>query len=377
MSLNDGTWSNSNETSTLRRYCEFSRPAYSAANATVWLELSNSTTARYYWLHVPKAGTNFLTTLCLYSCEMVGNFHNSSIGLTCPRLSTHFHTGHVPVPPIASVLQQGVVALFRHPRSRMASFCRSQQFQASAGRQNLLARIGILNESSCLVAMAMRHGAVQTRMVAGLSCGGPKLCNTPIKLSAFNETLAVRVALARLSSAFAFIGLTEEWDASIQLFHARLMPMVPVHTTELQPRHTSVPGSSNISQESSMIYHQERMFASFPPNARVAIQNDPDALIFARARQLFCSHYRSAVLFPRCNHLSAVGPSTHIDCILRQTPSTCIAALGPLVGVPAPSAKEQYEHARGLMDRLRIPLGAWYLTPAAVAGLSISFERNQ
>ena len=262
-----------------------------------------------------------MRTACVYGCELNGSMSTADLDaelrefihvsvaygekdVFCPRQWMHRSNGnncerlmpnpaHVPIQP-AEIGR--VVALFRHPRSRVASSCRQWAPEGDGFTDKWFA--------SCIADHFRRHNSVQTRLVAGESCGGATDCNGVAPLPAV-QTEMVRKALDRMPSAFLFIGLTDEWDASIELFHLRLTPHVPVLPAELLVGHASPGDANNQSHANQSSYasestleRQERVAASLYhhhiwQDARDAMELDPDLLLYARARALFCRDYES------------------------------------------------------------------------------------
>ena len=280
------------------------------------------------WLHVPKAGTPFVRTACVYGCSLGAHTNVSSQqldaelrgyinispayeskGSFCPQEWETRNGGscaagliqnpeHVPIAPkeVGTVL-----AMFRHPRSRVASSCR--QWAPHDFTDEWYAH--------CMAEHFMRHNSVQTRLVAGESCGGGESCNGVVSLPPV-RTEWVHTALERMPSAFLFIGLTDAWGASIEIFHARLTPGVAVLQSELQLGHSSK-GNARSSRET--LWRQERAARllyhnATPRGVRDAMELDSDLLLYARARTIFCRDYES--------HRLRSDP-----------PEECAAALGP------------------------------------------------
>ncbi len=86
------------------------------------------------------------------------------------------------------------------------------------------------NLTECLTLHAERRRGLQVFQLAG---GDPG--NKLARLPAINGA-SVKTALARLQS-FAFVGITDEWAASVRLFHQTLMPAQPVQSLELSNVH--------------------------------------------------------------------------------------------------------------------------------------------
>ena len=263
------------------------------------------------WLHIPKAGSTFGHTACYYSCahspfvQAQQPATNAAVvrppasqpyanKCSCPdSLAGHDEQtwfiggratfGHVPI----FFFEVGsVVALFRHPRSRVASSCRQHGWQVDTDAAY----------AKCMETHALGHGAVQTRLVAGEGCGGARGCNSASRLPAVSPTIVLG-ALARLPSAFLFIGVQEAWNEGISLFHRKLMPGYPIENYQLQNIYPSE-GNSMLGSGESTLERQERVAAALSPNATAAMETDPDLIIYGRARQLFCIEYANERLGP-------------------------------------------------------------------------------
>lgn len=124
--------------------------------------------------------------------------------------------------PLAEVEKQGrrqigkknypgnrTVAMFRDPRRRLWSAF--NYFKHTNGMPHDL-REKMLNNSNTVKEFAAFPGIAgcQTKMVLGQRCSR----NVPLTAA------KLQVAKRRLRERFAFIGLTEEWNDSVCLFHA-------------------------------------------------------------------------------------------------------------------------------------------------------------
>lgn len=81
----------------------------------------------------------------------------------------------------------------------------------------------------------------------------------------------VEKALRRLDTGFlAFVGLTDEWNPSIGLFHTLLMPLVPVFNAEYQNMHSSfIEIDLNQTKKAELAFaRQEAAFASMDSQAQ-------------------------------------------------------------------------------------------------------------
>ena len=207
---------------------------------------------RIRWLHIPKTGTSFMNTIWHHGCPDLpllaeaGMFNESferkfdklygPLNHTCPYLEDHSPATHKPIGPKewARLPRGTFVSMFRQPAARIIS---AFYMKEKRGGQCIL---DCNPESSGCDVVRRRHrtgcdkihkcqnlGAYsslptvrgcQTRMIAGFPCnGGQPVSSTMLKTS-----------LQRLRS-FGFVGLIEEWELSVCLFHRRFGgPILPL-----------------------------------------------------------------------------------------------------------------------------------------------------
>jgi hypothetical protein len=178
------------------------------------------------------------------------------------------------------------------------------------------------------------HLGVMTRLVAGESCGGASACNSVNVLEKIQQRTVLQ-ALDRIAhGALLFIGVTDNWDDSIELFHAMLMPSVPVLSSELQNIHPStIPSTSRGPAED--LKRQEmsflRIMGRMGDHDRDLLKNDPDLVLYARTRQLFCANFQIHLAEPRCASADFLSSDQErAACVAAKLPSTCGRDLGPL-----------------------------------------------
>jgi len=182
---------------------------------------------RLAWLHIPKSGTSFANVLLGTGCpglddgdimdvsfanadgQMVGNFMSSH----CHRCIAGFRLcpGHNPVGAACNEWSQHeghFVSMFRSPEQRLLS-------GYYAKRHGLRDYTGPFDETHPLMSYAKLMQGCTTRMLIGLPCGISHP-STPPHVPTENQT---QLAISRLSG-FAFIGLTDQWELSVCLFHA-------------------------------------------------------------------------------------------------------------------------------------------------------------
>ena len=176
--------------------------------------------------------------------------------------------------------------------------------------------------------VANGHLGVMTHMLIGEDV--PNKIGPLASLTPANVSDALRVVL----HGFAVIGLLEEWDASLRLFHATLMPAVPIAESErlnVHPSNASVESSPEVPRrpcEASRHYDEGR--SVFDRRLADALTLDPDQIVYAEARRVFCRSYAQRVLGcdgDACD--SAQLPlSCRAPCVLTQLPAaTTVDAL--------------------------------------------------
>ena len=202
------------------------------------------------WLHIPKTGSAFINVLARYACHgvpknttfaMAHDFNrwmSSSAVPRCVRLLPpwvgHAPTRSVEVQPTGS--RRVLVALFRRPAQRLLSGFHHVEggVQAAfapgmtpARRAEMQRAIG---SSAAKYARWPGVAGCMTKMLLGLPCASTRPLRQP------NATRAALVVRERLR----FVGLTDEWERSVCLFHAMLRGGAPALPTELARTHVGV-----------------------------------------------------------------------------------------------------------------------------------------
>ena len=245
----------------------------------------------------------------------------------CPRLQQPFDTTHRGLNPSEF---GRVVGLVRQPRQRLLSKC------ASRHREHSAAFLGCARST-----VANGHLGVMTHMLIGEDV--PNKIGPLASLTPANVSDALRVVL----HGFAVIGLLEEWDASLRLLHATLMPAVPISESErlnVHPSNASVESSPEVPRrpcEASRHYDEGR--SVFDRRLADALTLDPDQIVYAEARRVFCRSYAQRVLGcdgDACD--SAQLPlSCRAPCVLTQLPAaTTVDALVAKWRLPHPYVQE-------------------------------------
>lgn len=218
-----------------------------AHNATRALQAGNaSALLPLVWLHIPKTGSSFATTLAHFGCPGIPasvtvkevswlNRLNSSgdavpfftiypPNVWCPHSFSRFESGHAPIRPWEKY--EHVVSMFRDPKRRLVSgyfhnfhdcprlrrrhFCPEENckcahlYSAQWWRQ----KERLHEYSNCV-------SGCQALMLTGRPCGAHGM-----RAPAMRRPAAEAAALAAVER-MGFVGLTEEWPMSVCLFHAR------------------------------------------------------------------------------------------------------------------------------------------------------------
>jgi len=193
------------------------------------------------WLHVPKTGSSFATTLAHFGCPSLPaelttkeparfQIKYPPWRYGCENSFQRFESGHAPVPPWAGLGH--VVSMFREPRERLASgyFHRLHdcpplrnkmcvpRFLAQNGRPgdcDRLYKIPLQQQKPTIVEYNKCVGGCTAHMLAGRPCG-----IKPDMITIAAETDSKVKALKAIKQ-LGFVGLTEQWPLSICLFHVR------------------------------------------------------------------------------------------------------------------------------------------------------------
>lgn len=196
------------------------------------------------WLHVPKTGTSFMNTVWHYACTLPATASASDFSsmyekqfaaryppsVHCTTMLDHSPATHKPLGDGEWAAHPGAfVTMLRDPSARLVSAfkhgrhciqdCSPEMELGMACRtvrdNRRLYKCKALRRAKSLREYAAEPAArgCAARMLIG------RACNDPLGLLS-NETAK---AVERLgSSGFAFVGLVEEWDLSVCLFHRLL-----------------------------------------------------------------------------------------------------------------------------------------------------------
>ena len=277
--------------------------------AAVWTPSSPGSPLRQiYWLHIPKTGSEFSYTIYAYACGP-SSFHPQALRDGWPARVHGTCGGNRSSlqgdlkPPLGASLEQywfhspvpwslpnvgNVVTMFRRPNQRMLSAI--QMLSTKAGnccgpnwgwrpRERALA---VKHATTCcrvqrgeldVISSASFKALIQSPSFLG--CQAKMLlghgCFAARQLSKGDIFLAVKYARTRVQ----FIGLTESWQQSVCLWHARFGG--PLWSSELHSR-KSLRSSSTLNSSS----HNESILL------KVGFDSDPaDELVYSIAQLRF------------------------------------------------------------------------------------------
>eukprot|EP01065_Artemidia_motanka_P047999 TRINITY_DN7644_c0_g1_i1.p1 TRINITY_DN7644_c0_g1~~TRINITY_DN7644_c0_g1_i1.p1 ORF type:complete len:276 (+),score=66.89 TRINITY_DN7644_c0_g1_i1:71-898(+) len=228
---------------------------------------------RVVWLHFPKCGSSFGTTLLHYGCTGVPGdmpvidsprrIREDSRLFTRDALDSGWwaeHSmGHRPLPQPRAA--PDCVAMLRDPRERMLSAFRADLHLSGAARAGWTRSEIQSRRRMNITEYASVVAGVMTKMIMGYH---------PYQRGVDAGKLAPAAA-ARLRS-FAFVGLTHRWAESVCLFHRMWGgPMRPVELENLNPGVPKAAGEAH------------RVLQGF---------NDPDEAVFRAAQEKFSEQLR-------------------------------------------------------------------------------------
>lgn len=195
-----------------------------------------------FWLHIPKAGTSFLSTIWNYACGQTGPpldlRVDSAHSLICEEcfdfalmerysrrkycklgvLSRYTKTQHLPIRlEQVQARHESVVGMFRKPSQRLISAFRNGMHAngfSDEEFQQLQAVCGHTARASCYAHFPGIAGCT-ARMLTGGKCAE----SFRMREGRFDGGQSrLQEALKALDS-MAFVGLTERWEESVCLFH--------------------------------------------------------------------------------------------------------------------------------------------------------------
>jgi hypothetical protein len=191
------------------------------------------------WLHIPKTGTSFIATIWNYACGQKGlpldlyvdAYYGTGCGdcydfammdryppsLYCEPgvLSSSFQTQHKPIEQKV-FSADSVVSFFRKPSQRLISGHRNGLHAAGftiQGNQRL--HESCENRGAGCYARYPGIAGCSARMLAGKYCADPSAIEDPH----WDHGLSYVETAVKNVASLHFVGLTEEWDESVCLFH--------------------------------------------------------------------------------------------------------------------------------------------------------------
>jgi hypothetical protein len=202
-----------------------------------------------FWLHVPKTGSSFATTLAHFGCpslpagvvtEKPDDLFSTypQLWMGCQRSFKHFEIGHDPLPK--SVDRRHVVSVFREPKARLASGyfhnlhdCPSLRnsvcipryhpqmpkgfpdWNGLPGDCDRFFQTPLQQQKPTILEYSRCVGGCATHMLTGTPCGFK-----PGTITTAAEADSKAKALKAIEQ-LGFVGLTEQWPLSVCLFHMR------------------------------------------------------------------------------------------------------------------------------------------------------------
>ncbi|CAK0809223.1 unnamed protein product [Prorocentrum cordatum] len=191
------------------------------------------------WLHIPKTGTSFIATIWNYACGQeglpldlyvdawytaaCGNCYDFAVMDRYPKriycdpgvLSSRFQTQHRPLEQ-EWFSADNVVGFFRRPSQRLISGHRDK-LHASGFTERVKKRLveSCMTRGAGCYARFPGIAGCSARMLAGSTCADASAIDDPRwdHGQSYVDTAVTNVA--RLQ----FVGVTEDWDESVCLFH--------------------------------------------------------------------------------------------------------------------------------------------------------------
>lgn len=177
----------------------------------------NLSVGKLAWLHIPKTGTSAVNILITWACPGLGDgeYFDGPPDLKWKawidknrqicRPGLNLGCGHDQLHRSSDACNS-----WQRQQGSFVTFLRQPEQRLMSGFYN--SKWGVKNKSLSLAEYAPLLTSCQTRMLAGHQCE-----------SRYRVTDAdVDLAIERLDTGFAFVGITEEWPLSVCLFHAML-----------------------------------------------------------------------------------------------------------------------------------------------------------
>ncbi|CAK0871575.1 unnamed protein product [Prorocentrum cordatum] len=178
-------------------------------------EVVNLSVERLAWLHIPKTGTSFVNVLVTWACPGLGDgeYFDGPPDLVWKRWidknrekcrpGLHLGCGHDEIHVSGRACNS-----WQRQKGSFVTFLRQPEQRLMSGFYN--SKWGVKNKSLSLAEYVPLLASCQTRMFAGHRCESTKRVTDA----------DVDLAIERLDTGFAFVGITEEWPLSVCLFHA-------------------------------------------------------------------------------------------------------------------------------------------------------------
>lgn len=240
------------------------------ANASHWCAVRGDCQP-VRWLHIPKTGTTIGTAIYRYACDGIPpNATIPSVSTCeqlpashrwkstafegvdapcnppyplehvlpldyppethCPHLALPF-VGHAPVQPRDHGMHS-LVAMFRHPIARARSLLNMMRKEFAASRDEPWRFLSLFGGRKChrLHSNAPTNATLEDLYRVGASCVSGCMtkmilghdCHAPLHLNRSHAAAACKLLSGQGDRAFRFVGLTEQWDDSLRLFHCVL-----------------------------------------------------------------------------------------------------------------------------------------------------------
>lgn len=176
---------------------------------------------QFAYLHIPKTGTSIANTFLTWACPGIPD---DDMGITSPivyipawfdvhkgwcKKGFNIVGGHLPFGVGWNHLkghQGGFTAMFRQPEQRVASGFHHD-------------RHDYWDKNSTMADYARHVRGCAVRMMTGYTCGCFEVSNESSCPKGNANVNAVNAAVKNLKTQFAFVGLTDQFDLSICLFH--------------------------------------------------------------------------------------------------------------------------------------------------------------
>ena len=278
---------------------------------------------KVYWLHVPKAGTSFLNTIFHWACPRVPSeiflakgirsfYHrNWQQWAWCDVEFTDITPGHFPY--VESRDRGHAVGLFRKPQQRvMSAYASGLHHYGMKDSDSTRMRNAVLEAARNGDSLGSLRTYVnwrgipscQTKMVLGYKCASDEITL---------DSEDLRRAMDIVENDFLFVGITEDFDRSVCLFHAMLGGVVNPNEFKNSRPTSSNPffktlrekiGDESASSLKSLFQKSDKDLYDETALTRIQYADPYDEALYAHVRQLF---YKRAAMFDLEPCLSVVS----------------------------------------------------------------------